>query len=659
MKRYLYALRYLVSIHLLGLLFFAAFRLVLYLQGYDYLAGENLSALTRAEAFARGLWLDNVVACYIMILPLTAVSVCALMGYYGRALFRSIGLFFSVFYVLAFAISAADIPYFAYFFKHINASIFNWFGYTGTTLGLMFGEFSYIVAFVLFLCLSFLFVYLARLLRKRTCLDIQRVSPEKFHWNNEGLTLLASIVLIGGCMFGIRGRVGYNPIKVSAAYYCNNTFLNQLGVSPTFNLLRSSLEASKSENREIDLMDEQEAIARVRQELHIADSLPEVSPVARRVENPGEPTRQNVVLIFMESMSAELMGHFGNPWQLTPFLDTIATQSLCFNRFFSAGTHTNHAIHSTLYSYPALMKRNSMKGAVIPFFAGLPTILQDNGYSTLFFMTHESQYDNMNGYLRTNGFDHIFAQENYPKEKVVNSFGVQDDFLYQYAVPVLSQTAREGKPFFAALLSISNHPPYVIPKDFKAHSNTDELRIVEFADHALKEFIDRARQEEWFDNTIFVFVGDHGKLVGTPRSDMPLSFNHVPLLIYSPATIEPRQIDDLGGQTDIAPTLLGLLQIDYTDNGFGINLLREKRRAVVFTSDDAIGCVNDSLFYIYKPKEDQEWLLAHEKTIEQSGDIADKEARQSLRNYSFAVLQTAQYLMNNDLTGKYIGYQPR
>lgn len=659
MKRYLYALRYLVSIHLLGLLFFAAFRLVLYLQGYDYLAGENLSALTRAEAFARGLWLDNVVACYIMILPLTAVSVCALMGYYGRALFRSIGLFFSVFYVLAFAISAADIPYFAYFFKHINASIFNWFGYTGTTLGLMFGEFSYIVAFVLFLCLSFLFVYLARLLRKRTCLDIQRVSPEKFHWNNEGLTLLASIVLIGGCMFGIRGRVGYNPIKVSAAYYCNNTFLNQLGVSPTFNLLRSSLEASKSENREIDLMDEQEAIARVRQELHIADSLPEVSPVARRVENPGEPTRQNVVLIFMESMSAELMGHFGNPWQLTPFLDTIATQSLCFNRFFSAGTHTNHAIHSTLYSYPALMKRNSMKGAVIPFFAGLPTILQDNGYSTLFFMTHESQYDNMNGYLRTNGFDHIFAQENYPKEKVVNSFGVQDDFLYQYAVPVLSQTTREGKPFFAALLSISNHPPYVIPKDFKAHSNTDELRIVEFADHALKEFIDRARQEEWFDNTIFVFVGDHGKLVGTPRSDMPLSFNHVPLLIYSPATIEPRQIDDLGGQTDIAPTLLGLLQIDYTDNGFGINLLREKRRAVVFTSDDAIGCVNDSLFYIYKPKEDQEWLLAHEKAIEQSGDIADKEARQSLRDYSFAVLQTAQYLMNNDLTGKYIGYQPR
>lgn len=168
--------------------------------------------------------------------------------------------------------------------------------------------------------------------------------------------------------------MGYNPIKVSAAYYCNNTFLNQLGISPSFNLLRSSLEVSKSENREIDLMDEKEAISTVRRELNITDSLPDISPIARKIENPGQPSRKNVVLVFMESMSAELLGHFGNPEHLTPFLDSIAVRSLCFNRFFSAGTHTNHAIHSVLYSYPALMKRNSMKGAVIPFFAGLPTI---------------------------------------------------------------------------------------------------------------------------------------------------------------------------------------------------------------------------------------------------------------------------------------------
>ena len=80
---------------------------------------------------------------------------------------------------------------------------------------------------------------------------------------------------------------------------------------------------------------------------------------------------------------------------------------------------------------------------------------------------------------------------------------------------------------------------------------------------------------------------------------------------------------------------------------------------MVFTSDDAIGCVNDSLFYIYKPKDNQEWLLSHERAVEQSGGVTDESARQSLRDYSFSILQTAQYLMSNSLTGKYIGYQPR
>lgn len=100
-------------------------------------------------------------------------------------------------------------------------------------------------------------------------------------------------------------------------------------------------------------------------------------------------------------------------------------------------------MYATLYSFPAIMKRNAMKGAVVPVYSGLPTVLKDNSYRNLFFMTHESQYDNMNAFLRTNGFDEIYAQENYPKDKVVNSFGVQDDFLYQYALPILNKEQKK------------------------------------------------------------------------------------------------------------------------------------------------------------------------------------------------------------------------
>ena len=106
MKRYLYALRYLISIHVLGLILFTAFRLILFLQGYEYLMDEEISVFTRLEAFVRGLWLDNVVACYISILPLVIVSICSLIGYFGKNLYRGFHIFFSVFYVVAFAISS-------------------------------------------------------------------------------------------------------------------------------------------------------------------------------------------------------------------------------------------------------------------------------------------------------------------------------------------------------------------------------------------------------------------------------------------------------------------------------------------------------------------------------------------------------------------------
>ena len=91
-------------------------------------------------AFVHGVWFDNVIGCYILLLPLVVAVVCGVCNYYGKALFRFFTIFFSVFYGLVYLISASDIPYFAYFFKHINSSIFEWFGYAGTTAGMILGK---------------------------------------------------------------------------------------------------------------------------------------------------------------------------------------------------------------------------------------------------------------------------------------------------------------------------------------------------------------------------------------------------------------------------------------------------------------------------------------------------------------------------------------
>lgn len=645
-KRFGLSLLYLFTIHIVALAFFFLFRFILFVST-DYQFPENIQndIALQSVAFLKGLWFDNVIACYLLLLPLAVLWIAGICNYTSKWLYKSTAIYFILFYSLSFIISAANIPYFGYFFKIINSSIFNWFGYGATTAGMVFGETSFYLPIALGIASLLLFgwgslalsSYFYRLSLQAPCRTnaISRIS-----------TFVIGAACIGLCLFGIRGRMGYNPIKVSQAYYCEDPFLNQIGVNPVFNLLTSTLDDHRKENRHLHLMPEHEAITTVQQLLN-REGIPDISPIAREIKQPSAPKPKNVVLIFMESMSANLMKSFGSTKNLTPFLDSLYHQSLSFSRFYSAGIHTNHGMYATLYSFPAIMKRNAMKGSVIPVYSGLPTVLKDNGYQNLFFMTHESQYDNMNAFFRTNGFDEIYAQENYPSEKVVNSFGVQDDFLYQYALPILNKKAESGTPFFTVLLSISNHPPYVIPDYFKPVSEKPEDQIVEYADWSIKQFMTEARQQPWFDNTIFVLLGDHGKLVGSPDSEIPQSYNHIPLMIYGKG-IQAEIKDEFGGQVDVAPTLLGLLNISYIQNNFGVDLLKEQRPCMFYTADNLIAARDTAHLYIYSPDSKQEFRY---KQTGNALHLAEEgPAFEQLKKYCFSMLQSTEHLVKEQKT---------
>ena len=642
--RFIRSIGYLLSVHLVALLFFFGLRVALFIAtDYDFPKEISEDYALQSVAFLRGLWFDNVIACYILLLPLAVFWIAGWFGYTARWLYRSSALFFIFFYSLCFIISAANIPYFAYFFKPINSSIFNWFDYAGTTAGMVFGETSYYLPIALGLTAIAAFAYITLRL-SRTFFLLSR--PPANRWKAAAFTFVAGAALIGLCFFGIRGRRGYNPIKVSQAYYCNDAFLNQLGINPVFNLMTSAIDDNRKENRLLHLMAEDEAIARV-QTLLGRKGMDGISPIARRVEADSLPTRRNVVVILMESMSAHLMQTFGHETSLTPFLDSLWQQSLSFSHFYSSGIHTNHGMYSSLYSFPAMMKRNAMKGSVIPVYSGLPTVLKENGYHNMFFMTHESQYDNMNAFFRTNGFDDIYSQENYPADKVVNGFGVQDDFLFQYALPVLDRQAQSGQSFFSVLLTISNHPPYIIPPYFHPRSRTTEEQIVEYADWSIRNFMTEALKRPWADNTLFVLLGDHGKLVGTPECESPQSYNHIPLMIYG-RDIAPRIVDAYGGQVDLAPTLLGLLGIGYVQNDFGMDLLKEKRPYMYFTADNLIGVRDSSRLFLYFPDTQQEIRYRTEGMTVQTAE--DDPVFRDMKQYGFAMLQCAEVLVQRQQT---------
>ena len=138
--------------------------------------------------------------------------------------------------------------------------------------------------------------------------------------------------------------------------------------------------------------------------------------------------------------------------------------------------------------------------------------------------------------------------------------GVPDDYLFEFSIAELNKLHNKNKPFLSVMMTASDHGPYHIPDYFTPKQPTDiKKQIVEYADWSIRKFIDLAKQQPWFENTIFAFVADHGALMET-KFDVPLSYNHVPFIIYAPQLLkEPKVLTNYGGQIDIFPTLMSLI----------------------------------------------------------------------------------------------------
>ena len=641
MKRLYQSLLWLISIHIAGLLVFSLFRFTEFVSLHSQIVHPEASVF---GAFIRGVWFDNVIGCYILLVPLVVAGGAAVVGRSHRLVYLFTAWWFSILYALAFMASAANTPYFAYFFKNINSSIFLWFGYTATTAGMLFEEKSYWLYILLYFLLAGGFVWtvfkLTNIFRKR----IEKQPADSLNVRciaGRGIVWVLAVLL---CLFGIRGRRGYNPIKVSEAYYCDDSFLNQLGINPSFNLLTSVLDDLRKENRELHLMPYAEAISYARASLGIQGKADSNYVLRRRVVSAISPRRHNVVVILMESMSASLLKTFGQPDELTPTLDSLYRCSLAFTNCYSAGIHTNHGLTASLYSFPALMFRNLMKGTVTPHREGIPTILRREGYHNMFFMTHEAQYDNMKAFFSTNGYDDIYSQENYPRDSVVNSFGVGDHFEMNFALGKINAAARRHNPFLATILTISNHPPYKVPTWFHARSKEAEKQIVEYADWSIGQFLKAARRESWYKNTVFVIYADHGKMVGKADGELPVSYNHIPLLIFGP-DVKPQLYDGLAQQVDIVPTVLGLLGLSYDYDGFGVDLLKTRRQMVFYSADNQVVARDYQRCFVYNPSMQKAFCYDAQPGWKLR-ESHDTKAFTPLRKYVFAMEQTAQFMLN-------------
>jgi phosphoglycerol transferase MdoB-like AlkP superfamily enzyme len=597
-------------------------------------------SLTVRQAFKIGLWFDVTVASYALLLPYLLMTVAFIWPREYKRLFAFVRFYCGAVILVSLIICAADVPYFNFFNSRLTTAAVHWKNNLQVAKYILSELKYYPFIFICGVCIWGT-GRLMRQLWRRTWSPVGQPLRHKM-----ASTALASLLLLGGLWGGATPKAP----DMKRATFSNDGFINQLTLNPVHTWFDSYFDF----DFHVHKMDK--AFQRVQRELGISKPHPD-SPIARAHQYPQAERRMNVVLVLMESMSADRMGIFGNPQNLTPGLDSLARNSIFFDNCFSNGIHTNAGLYSSLYGMPIIMMQHPMYNGMSEYlkFTGLPGTLRDLGYHTQFFCTHPKTFDNLDVFLQGNGFDNISDLADYPKEKIANSWGVGDETLYEHALETMDKLAAapDGKPFFSTILTITSHPPFTLPAftKFKPRS-TDQVEITfEYADWAAKNFMDACAKKPWYDNTVFVFVGDHGVNLPGPY-DVPLSYNHVPLIIHAPGLFrKPEARHDLANQTDIFPTVMGLVRQDYTQNTLGYDLFREKRPFAIFSQDHKMGVVNDRFLYVTR-KSGKETLFDYRSGSGEDISHLYPDLVDSMKNYACAHLQVAQWMIEQKKVGK-------
>ena len=300
--------------------------------------------------------------------------------------------------------------------------------------------------------------------------------------------------------------------------------------------------------------------------------------ILRRVHGDGGAERRlNVILVMIESLSADYLARFTPGSTLTPNLDRLIGDSLFFTRLYATGTRTVRGLEAVTLSFPptpghSIVKRIGRESGMW----SLGNVLRERGYDTQFIYGGRGYFDNMAAFFSGNGYG-VIDQSSVPDEQIEfsNAWGMSDEDLYRQTLAAADRAAASGKPFFFHLMTTSNHRPYTYPEGrVSIASGSGRDGAVMYTDYAIGELLRQAREKPWFDDTLFVIVADH--CAGSAgKEDLPLDKYHIPMWIYSPRHIEPREDDSLVSQIDVAPTLLGLLNVDYLSMAFGTDMLAE------------------------------------------------------------------------------------
>ncbi|SDD82746.1 LTA synthase family protein [Pedobacter soli] len=371
---------------------------------------------------------------------------------------------------------------------------------------------------------------------------------------------------------------------------------------------------------------------------------------SRMITSSGTENRMNVVLISVESLSAEFLGSFGNTQNITPQLDSLAKEGLLFTNLYASGTRTVRGLEALSLCIPPTPGQSIVKRPDNKNLFTIGNVFRSKGYHSRYIYGGYSYFDNMNEFFSNNGYE--VTDRSALKDSEIhysNIWGVADEDLFTLSLRELDKDYKNNKPFFAQIMTVSNHRPFTYPEGrIDIPSHTGREGAVKYTDYAIGRFIREAKQKPWFANTLFIIVADHCAS-SAGKVELPVDKYHIPMIFYSPGHIAPGKFEKLTAQIDIGPTLLGYLNFSYNSKFFGQDVFKMKdgnERAFISTYQ-SLGYIKNQKLVVLDPNKKSGTYQPDFKT----GNAEKRPEDQQLTNETIANYQMAAYLYQNGLYG--------
>ena len=563
-------LAYLVLFYLTTVLWFVAGKtafMVYNAEAHPFTAGDL------GEVLLHGLTLDLSTALYFLLLPFVA-AVVSLWWDNGRML-RRLLTGYNVVAALALVLGVvADASLYPFWGFKLNASCLQYLDSPKEAAASV--SAAYLVGRLLAVVL----------LTAGLALLYGRLTP-RFRRTGHRIAATAVFLLsIPLMVIGIRGGLDESTTNVGQVYFSQEQYLNHAAINPVFSFL-SSFEHSQKEYDGYAFFSEQECQAILR-DVYSTESVGADTLLNNR--------RPHVVVILMEGAGAvftELGGHR----EVMPRLSQLTHEGICFTQCYANSWRTDRGTVCTLSGWPSFPNTSVMKmpekSRTMPSIA---KTLRQEGYQTSYLYGGDINFTNMRGYLLATGWEKLVSMDDYSrKEQQQSKWGVPDDVTFNTLYTML--TTATDKPQLIGFSTLSSHEPWKVPM---THFDDEVLNAFYYLDDCIGRFIDRLRATPLWENTLVVLLPDHGIQYKQLDETQPLR-NQIPVVWTGGAVKQPRRINVVCNQSDMAATLLGQLGLAHDDFTFSRDVLSQtyRRPFAVHNYNNAQSMADSTGFILY------------------------------------------------------------